>query len=114
MEYWIPAVLMAVIYSGVGRLVAHYPETMSGYSTMSAERKKYVDIQAAGRCAARFLMAAGYVSLVGALAAIPGIPENWSHLIFGASIVIPIALLLFAAGWISWKYDRKFLKRFKK
>ena len=61
MEYWIPAVLMAVIYSAMGRFVAHYPETKSGYSTMSAERKKYVDIQAAGRCVARFFTAAGYI-----------------------------------------------------
>lgn len=114
MEYWIPAVLMAVIYSAIGRLVAHYPETLSGYNTMSSERKKYVDIEAAGRYAARFLTAAGYISLAGALAAIPGIPENWSHRIFGASVVIPIILLLFAAGWTSWKYDRKFLKQFKK
>ena len=114
MEYWIPAVLMAVIYSAMGRFVAHYPETKSGYSTMSAERKKYVDIQAAGRCVARFFTAAGYISLAGALAAIPGIQENWSYLIFGTSMVIPIILLLFAAGWAPWKYDRKFLKRFKK
>lgn len=105
---------MAVIYSATGLLIKRYPETMAGYSTMSAERKKYVDIQAVGRCVARFLWAAGYVSLAGAIAAIPGIPESWGHWIFGASVAIPIVLLFFGAGWASWKYDQKFLTRFKK
>ena len=110
----LPAGLTAIVYRAVGGLAARYPETMAGYNTMSAERRRHVDIRAAGRCVARYCRAAGCVSLAGAEAPMPGLPEVWSLRIFGASAAVPVALLPVGSFRASWKYDAEFLKRPKK
>ena len=85
----LPAGLTAAVYRAAGHFAARYPETMAGYDTMSAERRRHADIRAAGRCVARYRRAAGCVSLAGAEAPIPGLPEVWSLRIFGASAAVP-------------------------
>ena len=117
MEHWImllPALLTAAIYYAVGRLVARYPETIAGYNTMSPERKWLVDLPATGRFLSRLLTISAVVALAGAVAALPWILAACGQWIVGISLGLPIVLIVVGAVWCSWRYDRGFMKRFRR
>lgn len=97
---------MCSIWTLVGLFIERYPETMAGYNTMSAERKKLVDIQAAGRFLARVLFGCSVITALG----IPCFALGWDG-IAKATLLIPIPILLAGAIWSSFRHDRKYWKK---
>ena len=52
---WVGFLVAAHVWMLIGLFVRRYPETSSGYNTMSAERRRLVDIRAGGRFVSRLL-----------------------------------------------------------
>ncbi len=105
---WFSCLLMAGIYAGVGVFVKHYPELLSGYTTMSAERKERVDIRALGRYCTRLMYLLALLSCAGLVVRAFGAAKETA---VAWTVFLPIPVLV--AGWIwGWrKYDKKFLKK---
>lgn len=93
---WVGFCVTALVWVLAGLLVRRYPETLSGYNTMSAERRKLVDIRAAGRFVSRLLFGCAVLLAFGAL-----LPERWAHGVLWAAVV----LLLGGALWSGRRYD---------
>lgn len=95
--------LLAGIYSAAAWCADNEPQTMAGYSTMSPERRRQVDIEALGHCAARWLRRAAALSLAG----IATLFFPWAERAAIGAVALPAALV--AAGWIlAWrKYGGK-------
>lgn len=104
---WFTSILMGAIYALAGVFVKHYPELLSGYNTMSAERKKFVDIAALGRFSTRLLYIVAGLSLMGPPAWLLGADET---IAVGLTVFIPIPVLLVGWLWGWWKYDAKLHK----
>lgn len=105
---WFSCLLMAGIYAGVGAFIRHYPELLSGYSTMSPERREQVDICALGRYCSRLMYLLALLSCAGLVIRGFGAAKEAA---VGWSVFLPIPVLI--AGWVwGWrKYDKKFLKK---
>jgi len=87
--------VVAVLWALAGRFVRRWPETLAGCNTMSPERRKLVDIRAAGRCVSRSLFCGAALLLVGAL--LPSSACLWA----GAAALIVLA----AGGLYGQRYD---------
>lgn len=93
---WVGFLVVAHVWMLIGLFVRRYPETSSGYNTMSAERRRLVDIRAGGRFVSRLLFGCGALLAFGAL-----LPERWMLGVFWTAV----GLLLCGALWCSWRYD---------
>ena len=51
------ALIFAAIWALIALLLRHYPETMSGYNTMSKAKREKVDIQKLGRLISNVMFA---------------------------------------------------------
>lgn len=78
--------IVAGIWSLAGLLARHWPETLSGYNTMPPERRKLVDIRAAGRCVSRLLFGSAALLLVGAL-----LPDSLCLWVGAAALTVLLA-----------------------
>lgn len=83
----------AAIWVLAGGLVRRWPETLSGYNTMSPERRKLVDIRAAGRSVSRLLFGSAALLLVGAL-----LPEPASLWTGAAALIVLLAGAIVSAA----------------
>ncbi len=101
MEY-VASLLMAIIWGLTGLLLKHYPETLAGYNTLSAERKKQFDIQGAGRLLARVLFTCSAISALGVICIVFG----W-EVAANVTLLIPIPILLIGLIWGSIRFSLK-------
>lgn len=94
------AFLYGLFFVGIGFFVKKYPDTIAGYSTLSAERKKRVDIEGLSSYLKKMLIVAGIGSFVLFLI----FRLICSLKVAVISMMIPVLLLLYAAFFSSWKY----------
>ena len=99
------AILYGFIFIGMGFFVKKWPDTISGYSTMSPQRKKAIDIEGASSYLKKILIVIGIAVMVEyPLLSLFGLKKLAMILL----CVIPISLGVFAVFGIR-KYD--FYKR---
>lgn len=100
-------ILVVVIYAAIlfatAWLVKNYPETISGFSTLSKEERAKYDMPKIGRFVSRWLVIAGITALMSLL-----MPSKELHI--QALVVVPIFCIV-----ICWAYLVKYKNsRFKR
>ena len=65
LNMYLTAILTAFFFFLIGYLVEAYPNTISGYNTMSSKRKEYVDIDGLSSSMKRWFIIMGAVILFG-------------------------------------------------
>ena len=93
---------IAALWSGIGLLIRHYPETIAGYNTMPREKRDKIDIPRIGKLLSRYMLI-GAVSMLLA----PFMPNIalFNTLLF----IIPISILILAIVYINL-FSSKFRK----
>ena len=93
---------IAALWSGIGLLIRHYPETIAGYNTMPREKRDKIDIPRIGQLLSR-CMFIGAASMLLA----PFMPSIalFNTLLF----ILPISILILAIIYINL-----FAARFRK
>ncbi len=95
--------IQGLLFVGVGVLCRNYPETISGISTMSKEKRDKLDLKKIGRFLSKWLNVSAAVVFLGIF--IPNFNLRWQVVCF-----VPIFLLLLAYAYLI-KYKNT---RFKK
>lgn len=85
---------IAALWSSIGLLIRHYPETIAGYNTMPQEKRDKIDIQRIGQLLSRFM----FIGAASMLLA-PFMPNIalFNTLLF----IIPILILILAIVYIN-------------
>ena len=85
---------IAALWSSIGLLIRHYPETIAGYNTMPREKRDKIDLQRIGKLLSRYMLI-GAVSMLLA----PFMPNIalFNTLLF----IIPILILILAIVYIN-------------
>ena len=85
---------IAALWSGIGLLIRHYPETIAGYNTMPREKRDKIDLQRVGLLLSR-CMFIGAASMLLA----PFMPNIalFNTLLFILPMSILILAIIFAA-----------------
>lgn len=85
---------IAALWSGIGLLIRHYPETIAGYNTMPQEKRDKIDLQRIGQLLSRFMFI-GSVSMLLA-------PFMHSIALFNTLLfIIPTSILVLAIVYIN-------------
>lgn len=99
---YIFTVVYAAFWVGLGFLVKRYPTTISGFSTMSNERRQKYDMEKVGRFVSKWLYAAAIVVVLSML-----LP---ARLHVETLIVAPILFIFLCAGYLLKYQDNRFKK----
>ena len=85
---------IAALWSSIGLLIRHYPETIAGYNTMPQEKRDKIDLQRIGQLISRFM----FIGAASMLLA-PFMPNIalFNTLLF----IIPILILILAIVYIN-------------
>ena len=85
---------IAALWSGIGLLIRHYPETIAGYNTMPREKRDKIDIPRIGKLLSRCMLI-GAASMLLA----PFMPSIalFNTLLF----ILPISILILAIIYIN-------------
>ena len=85
---------IAALWSSIGLLIRHYPETIAGYNTMPREKRDKIDIPRIGKLLSRCMLT-GAVSMLLA----PFMPSIalFNTLLF----ILPISILILAIIYIN-------------
>jgi hypothetical protein len=103
-------VIIALFLVGIGQLVKKYPDTISGYSTMSKDKRKNVDIQSVGNLLNKgFLLIAAAMLVLYFIFRLSGM-QVAAFIGFTAPIFIGTPVLLAMAQ----KYDKNVRGKFAK
>lgn len=101
-------ILYSLFLMGLGLLMGHYPNLISGYSTMSAEKRENVDLQAIGQLMKRGFLIIGVVTAVGGLICRA---LSWNMMVV-LMLIIPLLAGAFVLIILGQKYDHNPRSRF--
>lgn len=94
----LPFLLMAAVWLLLGGFIRRRPETLAGYNTAPPERRRLVDIAAAGRCLSRWFIAAAALTAA-------GLPWAGQPRTAAAALLLPVGALLLGAFTAMRRYD---------
>lgn len=102
--------LFGLFIIGIGFFVKKYPDTISGYNTMSTQKKKNVDIESIASLYKKGLIIIGLVIMIcSSFFSLLKLPE-----LEATALPVPLLIGMFVLTVLAQKYDHNKQSRFKK